>query len=28
MAHFDHYMRDAWSEMYIEALEVTGSPQG
>jgi hypothetical protein len=28
LAHFDHYMRDAWSEMYIEALEVTGSPQG
>jgi hypothetical protein len=28
MAHFDHYMRDAWSEMYIEALEVTGSRQG
>jgi tetratricopeptide (TPR) repeat protein len=28
MVHFDHYMRDAWSEMYIDALEVAGSHQG
>lgn len=28
MAHFDHYMQDAWSEMYIDALEVAGSQQG
>ena len=28
MAHFNHYMQDTWSEMYIDAFEVAGSPQG
>ena len=28
LAHFDHYMRHEWSEMYVEALEMTGSQQG
>ncbi len=27
-AHVDHYLRHEWSEMYVEALEMTGSQQG
>ncbi|ETW93671.1 MAG: hypothetical protein ETSY1_38180 [Candidatus Entotheonella factor] len=27
-AHSDHYFQHVWSEMYVEALEVTGSQQG